>query len=222
MPLMEKRKSEAMKKIVRYILILLVVAFTLYNSVYFKPLDEVKAAAASNVFDAKIYAADFWENKLMANLDQAVDLLELYKLLKSDPDKAFDVHSNALGIGNIRFFLVTGSADVMEIGDDHVLLDINADTPKRLATDYIFGNAIRDASRQIDINEFVNTMDFNNVSAEINELVVENVLPSFIQRVKVGDNIIFHGAIEMNKAHPQLDQIEIIPIQLIIRAQENL
>lgn len=205
-----------MNKIIKYILISAGGLFIIYNSVYFKPLDEIKAEAAAKIFDPLAYSLDFWENKLIPNLDQAVGLNTLLNLLKSNPKEAFEKYSNALGIGNIRFFLVQDTAMVSEIDEDHVVLALENEQFANLATDYIFGNAIRDASGQIDINEFTNTMDFNNVSSEINQLVVKNVLPAFISSVKTNDIIHFYGAIELNQEHLQLEQIEIIPIQLSI------
>ena len=205
-----------MNKIIKYVLIIAGGLFILYNSVYFKPLDKVKAEAAAKIFDPKTYSQDFWHNKLIPNLNQAVELNTLMDLLNSNPEEAFEAHSNALGIGNIRFFLVQAKAKVDTINEDHVVLVLEKDRSANLATDYIFGNAIRDASGQIDINEFTNTMDFNNVSTEINQLVVKNVLPEFISEVQRDDIINFHGAIELNQEHLQFDQIEIIPIQISI------
>jgi len=211
----------ATKNILKYILISIGGLFVLYNSIYFKPLDEVKKEALARVFDPKTYANDFWEYKLIPNLDQAIELDTLIKLLKTNPSFAFENYSNALGIGNIRFFLVSGIGKVKNVYEDHVVLDLNQENTVRLATDYIFGNAIRDASGQININEFTNTMDFNNVSAEINHIVVNNVLPEFIIKVRVGDTVKFHGALELNQVHLQLDQIEIIPIYLSIQNPES-
>jgi hypothetical protein len=57
-------------------------------------------------------------------------------------------------------------------------------------------------------------MDFNNVSAEINKIVRTEVLPSFKEKGKVGDSVIFSGAIELNQAHLNLDHIEVAPISL--------
>ena len=205
-----------MNKALKYILIIAASLLVLYNAVYFKPLDEIKAAAEAKIFNPTAYSIDFWENKLIPNLNQAIDLNALLHLLQSNPQEAFDQYSNALGIGNIRFFLVHGTATVSAIHEDHVLLVLENNQSANLATDYIFGNAIRDASGQIDINEFTNTMDFNNVSSEINQLVVKNVLPDFTSKVQEDDIIKFHGAIELNQEHLQLEKIEIIPIQLTI------
>jgi predicted lipoprotein len=209
-----------MKKIIKILIFLIGAFFILYNSIYFRPLDEVRAEAAENVFDAKNYAEDFWQNKLLPNLDGAIDIDTLLALLDEEPDLAYDQYSDALGIGNIRFFLISGTGHTMEVNEDHVLLKSSQGSTLKLATDYIFGNAIRDASGQMDINEFVNTMDFNNVSAEINEIVVQSALPEFKTNIKSGDIVIFHGAIELNRTHPTPNQLEIIPIRLTIQSSE--
>jgi predicted lipoprotein len=196
------------------------VALLAYNSVYFKKLDEVKAG--STAFDAAGYAKDFWKKKLTPGLSKAVDLNALSALLKTDKDKAFNDHSHALGIGNIRYFLVQGQGIVTDVDENEVSVQMadaagNAGiSDVRIATEYIFGNAVRDASGAIDINAFTNSMDFNNVSAEINKIIREKVVPPFKSKVKKGDRITFHGAIELNREHLQTGDIEIIPVSLQI------
>lgn len=194
------------------ILIVVVVAVVGWNSVYFAELDEVKASRAAKEFDAVKYAGTFWNSKLLPNLDKAVDLDQLLSLLATDQAKAFETYSHALGMGNLRYFLVKGTGGVDQVESDYIILDKNI----RIATEFIFGNAVRDASGLIDINEFANTMDFNNVSAEINRIIREEVLPTFKASVKKGDNVEFVGAIELNKEHLQLKNIEVIPVQLKI------
>jgi predicted lipoprotein len=202
-----------MPKLIRYLLYVAVFALLAYNSVYFKKLDEVKAGTAA--FDAPGYAKDFWEKKLTPGLSKAVDLNTLTTLLKGDKEKAFNDHSHALGIGNIRYFLVKGEGVVSDVEENEVKLEVG-DNQVRIATEYIFGNAVRDASGAIDINAFTNSMDFNNVSAEINKLIRKRVVPPFKSSVKKGDRVTFHGAIELNREHLQVNDIEIIPVSLQI------
>lgn len=202
-----------MPKPIRYLLYVAVIALLAYNSVYFKKLDEVKAGTAA--FDAAGYAKDFWEKKLTPGLSKAVDLSALATLLKTDKEKAFSTHSHALGIGNIRYFLVKGEGIVSDVNENEVKVEMG-DREVRIATEYIFGNAVRDASGAIDINAFTNSMDFNNVSAEINKLIREKVVPPFKSRVKKGDRVTFHGAIELNREHLQVNDMEIIPVSLQI------
>lgn len=203
---------------IRYLLFVAVIALLAYNSVYFKKLDEVKAGTAG--FDAAGYAQDFWEKKLTPGLPEAVELGALTEQLKAEKEKAFKQHSHALGIGNIRYFLVKGKGIVADVSENEVSV-ILADAGEnagnvRIATEYIFGNAVRDASGAIDINAFTNSMDFNNVSAEINKLIREKVVPPFKSKVKKGDRVVFHGAIELNREHLQLNNMEIIPVSLQI------
>jgi hypothetical protein len=59
-------------------------------------------------------------------------------------------------------------------------------------------------------------MDFNTVSSEINKIVRTEVLPPFKAMVKNGDSIQFAGALELNKAHLNVEDMEVIPVQLKI------
>lgn len=207
-----------MPKPIRYLLYLAVVALLAYNSVYIKKLDEVKAG--SEAFNAAGYARDFWDKKLTPALSKAVELERLITQLKTAKDEAFDQHSHALGIGNVRYFLVKGEGVVTDVDENEVSVKLvgagGGNGNVRIQTEYIFGNAVRDASGEIEINAFANSMDFNNVSAELNKLIRESVVPPFKSRVKTGDHIAFHGAIELNRAHLQVSDIEIIPVSLQI------
>ena len=58
-------------------------------------------------------------------------------------------------------------------------------------------------------------MDFNNVSAELNKIIREKVLPPFKQQAKKGNRIEFTGAIELNKEHLDLTKIEVIPVRIM-------
>lgn len=208
-----------MARKIKSILIVLLVGVVAYNSVYFKKLDEVKTLKAAKDFDATRYAQTFWDTKLMPSLDKAVDLGQLVSMLSNEQKKTFETYSHALGIGNLRYFLVIGNGTVRAVEPDYVTVNLDANTRITLATEFIFGNAVRDASGLISINEFVNMMDFNNVSAEINKIIRERVLPPFRNSVKEGDQIQFVGAIETNKEHPELYNIEVIPIQLSIQTE---
>src|SRR5215831_1466320 len=210
-------------KALKYIICILAIALVAYHSVYFKKLDEVKVSKAAKEFNAELYAASLWQNKLIPNLGKAIDVTKLITMISNDPSKTFDSYSHALGIGNLRYFLVSGNGIVESIGDDDVKLIAKSDSSGqsiRIATEYIFGNAVRDAAGLININEFTNTMDFNNVSAEINKIIREKVLPSFKSNAKKGNKIEFVGAIELNKEHLDLSKIEVIPVSLSVMSDE--
>ncbi|MEO7311210.1 MAG: DUF2291 domain-containing protein [Chitinophagaceae bacterium] len=206
------------KKFFTWVAIALVAALVVYNSVYFKKLSEVKASSLAKQFDPKLYARNFW-NKLLPVADTAIKIATLKRSLLTNPDSTFDACSHALGIGNIRYILVKGEGPVKAVYEDEVAISILADSskkPVRLATEYIFGNAVRDASGILNVSDFTNSMDFNNVSVEINKIIRAEVLPAFKANIKSGVTVAFVGAIELNRKHPNLDDIEVIPVRLKI------
>lgn len=206
--------------VAKYLIGLILIGLVGYHSVYFQKLDEVKAVRTSGEFNSAQYTRTFWNDKLIPNLNQAVELQQLLQMLQSDPEKAFDAHSHALGIGNLRYFLVKGTAKIISVNEDELISSLEPDRDQqflRIATEFIFGNAVRDATGLISINEFSNTMDFNNVSAEINKIIREEVLPGIKAQVKNGDQVAFIGAIELNKEHLDLTEIEVIPIEFSIQ-----
>jgi predicted lipoprotein len=206
-------------KTIKYIVTIVVLIVVVYNSVYFKKLDEVKAAQTAKEFDATAYAQTFWNNKLIPGLHKAIDITQLTSMLSADASKTFDTYSHALGIGNLRYFLVKGKGIIESVNEDDVTVTLQTDTSKQiitLATEYIFGNAVRDATGLIDINEFSNTMDFNNVSAALNKMIREKILPPFKSAVKKRNQIEFVGAVELNKEHLNLEKIEIVPVEIKI------
>jgi predicted lipoprotein len=89
--------------------------------------------------------------------------------------------------------------------------------PARLITEYVFGNAVRDASGLLNINEFTNMNDFNSISEELNGIIRTNVLPPLKANAKKGMKVQWVGAIELNREHLNLDDIEVIPIEIKIQ-----
>lgn len=204
------------KRLIKYAAFSIVFLIVGFNSVYFKKLSDVKASS-ENEFDAVAFTKDFWEHELIPGLDQGVEMTTLLTLLKSEPDKAFQNYSHALGIGNIKYFQVKGDGEVTHIDDNYVVL--SSDTTKNsiyLVTEFVYGNAVRDASGKININDFTNTMNLNMISSEINRKIREEVIPPFKASVKVGDKVHFTGALELNQKYVDLDHIEINPTSLTI------
>jgi predicted lipoprotein len=211
------RQSHMRKKVIKYVLSILLIAFVGYKSMYFRKLDEVKAASSSKAFNASTFARNFYDNKLLQRVDSAVDLSTLVSLLRTDPEQAFKLYSRALAIGNIRYFLVRGEGTITSIGDDATAIELNSQTIKanvNIATEFVYGNAIRDASGLLNLNDFSNTADFNTISENINNIVRKEVLPQFVAKARPGIGVKFAGAIELNEKYVDLDSIEVVPIRL--------
>lgn len=203
-------------KILKYLAALILALFIGYNSVYFKKLSEVKAGTTDGKFNAEKYTRNFWDKKLIPSLNKAIEINLLLQQLKTNPEKAFKDHAHALGIGNLQYFMVKGEGQVSAINENEVELTLSGaqNQSAKIAIEYVYGNAVRDASGLLNMNEFDNTAEFNEVSAGINNIIRKEVLPSFKKQVAVNDNVQFVGAIELNRKFLNLNDIEITPVQL--------
>ena len=207
-----------MNRYLKYLLIIVVIGLVAYKSVYVKKLSEMKAATDEK-FDAVTFSEKLWEEKLTAKLDNAVEIATFIRATQSNPGDAFSKYTNALGIGNYRYALIKAEGIVMNINPDDVTLQVKLDDSlitAKLATEFIYGNAIRDASGLVDVKDFPNTMDLNNISEELNKKVRKTILPPFKVAVKKGDKIIVIGAIEIHKEHFKWNDLEIVPVKLQI------
>lgn len=211
-------KNKIMKKAVKYILVAAVIGLLGYKSVYIKKLSEVQKSAAQK-FDAVAFSKNLWDEKMPAKIDSAVELSVFIQAMAANKEAALKQYSNAMGIGNYRYALVKTQAIVTAANEDEVLIQIPAaDSVLNavLATEYIYGNAIRDASALVDVKDFPNTADLNSISEEINKIIRTSVLPSFKQAVKKGDKINIVAAVELNKEHIKWNGLELLPVRLQI------
>ena len=207
-----------MKKAIKYILVIAVIGLLGYKSVYFKKLSAIKNATGEK-FDAASFSKKLWDEKMPAKIDSAVDLSIFMNAVTADKEAAFKKYSNALGIGNYRYALIKTQATVIAVNEDEVLLQLPvADSVINavLATEYIYGNAIRDAFALIDVKDFPNSADLSSISEEMNKIVRTSVLPSFKTTVKKGDKLNIIAAVELNKEHIKWTGIELLPVRLQI------
>lgn len=174
---------------------------------------------SKNTFDAANYSKKLWNEKLPAKLDSAIELTAFISLLQAQPEEAFQKYSNAIAIGNYRYSLVKATGVVTSVNEDDVLFAIpnNGSTLNvTLETEFIYGNALRDASGLVDVRDFTSTTDLNDVSQELNNMVRNEVLPPFKKSVKKGDKIQLTAAVQINKEHIKFDGLELIPLRIQI------
>ena len=207
-----------MNKVVKYILVVAVAGLVGYKSVYFKKLSEIKNTSNPK-FDAVGFSSKLWSEMMPAKMDSAVDLETFINALTIDKEAAFKKHSNALSIGNYRYSLIKARGTVTVVNEDDVQVQLpvsDSVISAVLATEYIYGNAIRDASALVDVKDYSNTTDLNSISEEMNKIVRTTVLPSFKKSVKKGDKVHITAAVELNKEHIKWTGLELLPIRLQI------
>jgi predicted lipoprotein len=193
------------------------IALLLYNAVYFEQLSVRSNREQVQLFDAGTYARDFWDNRLPAVLASAIDVNTLLPLLQSDMNLAVEQYGKRLGIGNTYYYLIKGEGLLLTAQEDRLMLQTSKSGEQAdivIQTDFIFGNAIRDASGLVNVSQFVSTMEFNSVSSEINKIVSVEVISAFLEAVHESARVRFIGACEVDKEAPQLRPLVIIPIRL--------
>lgn len=184
-------------------------------------LDKYKASHSTIEFDPQTYALRFWEEVLPQKSKNAPELTEVFDLLEKNPSEAFSKYSQVLGISKTHYFLLKGEGIVESLGEEFLTLRIGEKRRVKIATDFIFGNAIRDGSGGVIISEFLNMTDFNNVSIAINKIVKEKVIPQLISSATVGSKIKYIGATEISENKIDLESILIIPVEVTISATKN-
>ncbi|OBY61234.1 hypothetical protein LPB301_17350 [Polaribacter reichenbachii] len=205
-----------MKKSNKYILGIIITAIAFYNSIYIKSLEEKLAEGTVIEFDAKSYVDGIWTLNLLPTFSTATNLNNFLNQLKQNPTATFEKESKSLGIGNIGYFKVKGEGTVLQVNENNVIIQ-SEDLKVEIETEFIFGNVIRDASGLFKINDYKETSDFNSISESINGRIRNDIIPSFKNKVQKGDVVTFSGAIELNKVHLDLNNLEIIPITLEIK-----
>jgi len=200
---------------IKYSIGIVMVALLGYHSVYFQPLDERLADNQQIEFDAKAFVNGIWSNELLKVFIDAPEISLIIDSLNSDVANTFERYGSALGIGNIGYFRIKGEGTVSAINENNVMVQTGS-TILEIETEFVYGNAVRDASGLVKVNDYDNTSDFNSISESINEKIREEVIPEFRAKVKTGNRLKYQGAIELNQAHLNLKQIEVIPVTLQI------
>ena len=188
-----------MKKVYKYITAAVIILIAAYFSVSFENLEKIKERQRREIFNAAKYARDFWDNRLNRRLDEAVEAEKLIDLFNTNMVEAIEKYGRTPGISRVYAYLLKGEGKILAIGED--FFDISLKEPwtkpdiRILSGFYIPGNAVRDASGLVDVSEFSDTMKFNEVSSEINKIVVKEVIKPFLEKnPKSGDTVRFIGA----------------------------
>lgn len=193
-----------------------------YLSIYFENLEDIKQQRRKGTFNAAEYARDFWDNQLFSVLDKAVDTKELIELLNKNMNEAIRRYGKAPGVSRAYAYLIKGNGKILTIGKD--FLEVSIREPQtnpdiKITTGfYVPGNAVRDASGLIDVSDFSDTMKFNEISGEINKIVVKEVIKLFLdKKPQVGKTIRFFGATQVAQDTIEAEEfqlLEVVPIRL--------
>lgn len=188
-------------------------AFPLFHVVPLKQAAEQREAGG---FHAARFVEQFWNETLLKSLDKAIRAEVLLPSIRSDPAAARKAHARQLGLSESYIYFVAGRGHVLAVADGEIALAVTSGATNAeiaLLTGLVFGNAVRDGTGLLDVNDYPNSQDFNDISAELNKLIETHVLPKLRERAKVGATIRFAGCAEVADESADLQPLKLIPIQ---------
>jgi predicted lipoprotein len=109
---------------------------------------------------------------------------------------------------------------VVAVSDDEISLAITpgVSTPEiSLQVGLIFGNAMRDATGLINVNNYPNSQDFNAIAEALNHLVETRVEPALHEKMKTGMTVRFTGCAEVDDESTDLKPLKVVPVQVEVQ-----
>jgi predicted lipoprotein len=203
-----------MRKILKYSMGILAVILVFYLSLDIQNLEKHRAANVPQNFNATDYAEKFWNDSLPVSVANAAQIGEVMKLLNENPEVAFRKYGHQLGISKTWYFMLKGKGRIEKVDPEFLLLALDENSKIKIATDFIYGNAVRDGSGKVNIDFFLNMTDFNAVSVAINKLVRDKVVSRLKKTAEAGQSLEFAGAIEVNEENIDLSDIQILPVKV--------
>lgn len=165
-------------------------------------------------FDPASYVDQFWARRLIPAASNAVDAAALVAAIEKDRGSAHRKYGHRLGLGGPYSYLVEGTGRVVSVAKDAIVLALGAgQSPAQvsLQAGMIFGNAVRDGTGLLDIDDFPNSQDFNALSSELNKRIEERVLPELRQKAAVGATLHFVGCAEVVDEETDLHPLPVVP-----------
>lgn len=203
-----------MSRIQKYTLGIIFLFILVYLSLDIQNLDKHRAAETTTTFNVDQYVSNFFNDSLPICIKQATRLESLLQLLNDNPESAFDKYGQKLGISKTYYFMAKGIGVIEKVDSDYIVITLSNNKQVNIATDFIFGNAVRDGSGKVNINDFMNMTDFNNVSVAINKLVKEKVVSRLRDSAKKGQTLEFTGAMEISEENMDLSALLLIPVSV--------
>jgi predicted lipoprotein len=161
------------------------------------------------VFDPALFAPRFWSETLQPMSSQSVDAAKLLEVLQLDEEAAAQRYGRRAGLGGPAFYLVRGEGRVAGVDRKGVRLELSSGGTVLLMTGPLFGNALRDATGLIEIQQFT-SFEFNALSTELNRIAETRVQPILLERARPDTRLRFTGCGEYGEA----GELKIIAIEV--------
>ncbi len=145
---------------------------------------KVENVQAKNVFSATEYAQANYESQIVPDIEQsAVDLSVVLDAIATDEEKAKEDYGHSSNPFNAFSYPVTVTGVAGEPIDVSVPLTVEGLDPG-VKVDLLLvtgtSTAIRDVTGLVDLNQFLNQVEYLHASLELNNMATDNVIDPFL------------------------------------------
>ena len=202
-----------MKKTLKIILTGIIITITVWGSFYTENLAQRRKYLMIKQYNPEQIVEMMFRDSLNQLSKRAIPLGTLRDGIASDHNLFAQNHARTFGIGGPNYYVV--SVDLRDVLYKNHRLKSTIDGVEIIVPlKHIFGNTAREASGWFDIDEFKNSMEFNAVSAAMNQYILANSLsslPTFYEGENL--NYLFHlvGAVSIEPHKSEIHALTIIP-----------
>ncbi len=172
---------------------------------------------AGAVFDPAGFAGVFWTEHLQPAAERAAGIGPIVVVLRHDPAAATRQFARKVGAGTTAYYFARGSGRVTAVERSRLLVEVDdsGGAVVALRTGPVFGNAVRDGCGLLNVNDVPGLTEFNALSAELNRLVEEQVLPALrSEAVAEGTRLAFAGCAEAPESAGGGPLLTLIPVRV--------
>ena len=202
-------------KIVTLFFISFFVIYSVYFSSVIRTIEEDELIKKG--FDPKSYVESIWSSKIIPTIiNDSNDITMILDELFKNKEVAEEKYGHRSGTGSYSF-MIKGNANVQSLNDSSRVGTLSLKLEKKYDSEIfitlgpvIKKDSIRDAVKFIKFNDFVNQLDFADVSRIIKVRVLNEIIGPLKLKEITGKNINFEGAITFDRK----DKIYITPTKI--------
>ena len=197
---------------------LIVVIFIFYSFFFASVIRTVEEdELIKKGFDAKAYVENIWESKIIPTISkEAEEITFILDELFKNKEVAEEKYGDRSGTGSYSFMIkgtgeITSLNTASRVGTLSIKLEKKYDSQIFITLGPVIKkDSIRDAVKFIQFNDFVNQLDFADVSRIIKVRVLNEIIGPLNLKEITGKNINFEGAITFDRK----DKIYITPTKI--------
>ena len=207
--------SNNLFKLFSFLVILIFILYSFFFASVIRTVEEDELIKKG--FDAKAYVENIWKSKIIPTIsEEAEDITFILDELFKNKEVTEEKYGGRSGTGSYSF-MVKGKAEITSLNTASRVGTLSIKLEKKYDSEIfitlgpvIKKDSIRDAVKFIKFNDFVNQLDFADVSRIIKVRVLNEIIGPLKLKEITGKNINFEGAITFDRK----DKIYITPTKI--------